>query len=617
MSRGLVRSLVGVCLCVLSSACQREGAQQSGLRLVGFQQAQGSDVLLNEPLVFHFSSELDPASVTPSSARVLDELGRLAAGDFRVEGNRLVFEPRLAQQADLLDGGFQPATHVRVELAGFPVPSGLRSRDGEVLETGFVSGFDTVAADSVVFLDGSPDAAYRLFLEGTSIGAFEPLRLTCAEPLDPRSLHPEAFLLRRYRADGSFDEIALDLRLSRNDMQSGARIELRAVESVGGGAPRRLEPGDYHLWIHEGEQAPRDLGGHPVLSSWASTQLPAVIAVELKPELEGNRHFREEFLTRALASPAEVPGVDGGALWDGSGVVALRLPRSAGDGSAGDVLLVQDGGLTAVRAARQDLHAARLGLEVGEQLDLSDLEGLVALRSQTSVRLAGRLERFSERGELKRGAGEPWSTWYGRVGSGGALPGLARAKLGSLDDWLAAQRSSGRNVTVIVAGGDLWIEGDVAVDGALILAAGGRLRVTGRIEAREVWVVGLGGGADVHPAARLSGLSFAPSGSNRLALPLRVGTLSAPFRPGGSSPRWRSALVGSTPGSGQIRIRFLGERELAGGRIKTIGPVDDASLLDRCEGIRVWIELEIQPGAAWDPPMVDFVELRWTEENDT
>jgi len=563
-------------------------------------------VLLNEPLVFYFSDELDPASVTPSTARVLDSSGRLVAGEFRAENNRLVFEPRLAKLQGLSDGGFRPSEHVTVELSGFPVPSGLRSLRGELLEASFTSAFDTIekGVEGASFLDGTPDAAYPLLLESTTIGAQEAIGLICVEAVDPRSLNPGAFQLRRYQPGGAFEEIAVDVSLESNTMEAGARLVIRALQSRESGVPRRLEPGDYHLWIHEGADAPRDLGGHPMRSSWSPTQLPAVVTVELRPELAGNRSVRLDFLSMELASPAEVPGTDGTVRWSGTGGLGLWLPLAAGDGSAGEVAADATSIAAALAEAQGDLHAARLRLPVDEKLDLSARGGVVVLRSQTSMRIEGPLVRASQDASV------------GRLGGSSHLPGVRGDGVDSLDGWLAQQADEGRELTALVAGGDLWIDGDITVEGPLLLAAGGRLRVRGRIEAHEIWVVGVGGGVDLHPAARQSGLRMVPTALNRLQTPLRLGALSAPFRPESKAPNWSSATLGIAAGAGSARVRFLGERDLAGGGVETVGPVDDAAVLDRCGGIRIWIELEMRPGEPWDPPMVDFVDLRWTEETD-
>ena len=616
LSLPLAPAVRGLLLVGLLGSCGRHPEPVPELVLLGFQQDQVRGVLLNEPLIFYFSGELDPASVTPSSARILDPAGRLVPGGFRVEGNRLVFEPALSLELDLGDGGFLPSSRLRVELSGFPVPSGLRSRRGEVLERSFSSTFETVAltGEGALFLDGSPDTAFPLILSGVEFGVSEALKLTCAEPLDPRSLSAEAFQLRRYEAGGEHEEIALEVRLARNDMEEGAVLELRALESFSRSSPRVLEPGEYHLWIHDGPGGPRDLAGHPVRSSWASSQVPARISVGLRPEVVGNRWHREEFLTRGLRSPAAVPGADGAALWAGDGLVRLRYPLCAGDGAAGDVQL--DSNPMVLRAVRGDLQSARLELPADQRLDLSGLDGDVVLRAQTSVRILGQLVRGTAAGADERAEGETWGAWFGRVGMGHELVELAGADLGSVDAWLAARAPGAAPVTAIVAGGDLFVEGAIRLDGPLLLVAGGRLRISGVVEAREVWVVGLGGGADIPPPARVAGLDFAEALTNRLAVPLVVGVLSAPLRPEGRDLHWRSAQVGANPGAGMVRVNFLGERDLADGGVETVGPVSDAALLDRCESIRVWIELEIGPGVPWDPPMVDFVELRWTEETE-
>ena len=77
---------------------------------------------------------------------------------------------------------------------------------------------------------------------------------------------------------------------------------------------------------------------------------------------------------------------------------------------------------------------------------------------------------------------------------------------------------------------------------------------------------------------------------------------------------------------GSAHARILGELpgiELVGvhdsdqdrARIEPFGPVDDISLLDGCAAVHVLVSLEMPPGSpgeAWDPPVVERVELRWS-----
>ena len=600
-------SLRWVVTLLLVIACQRQAPPVESLRLIGFQQAAAKGVLLNEKLVFYFSEDLDPSSVTPSSARVLDQNRRLVDGNFRVEGNRLVFEPVLARQAHLRDGGLLPGALYRVELTGFPVISGVRSREGRVLEKGYSSLFRTVEADSTgsLFLDGSPSSAASLYLSQTTFGVSEPIVLQCDEALDPRTIQSAVFDLRFESATNELKPVTLEARLISNSMDTGAVVELRAIEPGGNRLPRPLEPGAYHLWVHSGIA---DLGGLAVTSSWSVTQVPARLAIELLPEVAGNRSSRIDFLNRQMGSPEEVPGSDGAAVWDGGG--ALRVGWMAAAGSGAD-------GLVTVDSREQlsvDVHASRFEIPSGAIVDLGLSAGGVVLRSQTSLRVNGALRRASFDPEWTRLEGEPWNLWYNRHRAVAQLAELKNALPQTLKEWLEVNRA--REWTALVAGGDLVIDGSVQVDGPLLLAAGGRVRIGGTVEASEVWIVGLGGGSDVHPPARPAGLLTAPPKDNLLQIPLRLAHMSAPIRPTGTALRWRSAIVGAHYGTGSVRLRYFGERETASGTWERIGPVEDAALLDRCESIRLLIEMEIEPGGRWDPPMVDFVELRWTQDAD-
>jgi len=585
-------------------ACAREEPPARALELVGFQQDRAEDVLLNENLVFYFSADLDPVSVTPSSARVLDQGGRMVDGALRAEGNRLVFEPDLSVRSSLRDGGFVPGGAYRVELTGFPVISGLRSRDGLVLEQGFSSRFSVVGDDGErgLFLDPSPQTAAGLYLASSEVGVSAPIVLECAEPLDPRSISAERFELRFAGDEGVLAEVPLAPSLVQNSMTGGARLELRAVEAKGSLVPRPLEPGAYHLWVTPGIT---DLGGQPVASTWAVTQTPARLNVALRPEETGNRSLRIDFLDASLGSPEELSGYDGALLWDGSGALRVGFHAAAGDGSAGTVAL-RSGDMPL------DVQAARLSLGADESVTIAPRSKAAVLRSQTELRIDGSLVRRAAAPELERGEDEAWADWYGRRRGVAVLAELGRPGGPTLHTWLAEEAD--REWTALVAGGDLIIDGNVRIDGPLLLVAGGRIRVGGRIEASEVWTVGPGGGSRILPPARPAELKLEPPNGNPLVVPLRLGHMSAPVRPTGEPIRWRSAAVGSISGAGRVHVRYLGERDRPNGAPERIGPVDDAALLDRCEALRLIFEVELEPSPTWDPPMVDFVEVRWTAE---
>jgi len=611
--------------------------------LTRFDQEGLQGVLLNEALVFHFSDELDVSSVTLTSARILDSFGRSIPGVFDVRRDQLIFHPRLALGADLMDGGLRPNEKYSCVLSGFPLVSGLRARDGRILSGSFRADFSTVPAASGerAFFDETPGGSSLLSVLEPSFGGAEPIQLVSSEPLDPRTISDGDFILRHFRVgdsnlgdgEATLEEIDVHAVLVSN-RRDGARIELRAVEGVGVGEasllPRILEQGEYHLVVREPQKGSThgglmDLGGHAVRSAWALSQMPLPLEVVPFRGAGGNRFHRFEFLSQGLRSPAELPGRQGMALWDGRGFVSLRLPRAAGDGRAGDMHLGSD--VTPVRAARGDLHASALTLEDSLTLDLSGLDGCVVVRSQGRMEIQGNLIRSVESAEGARAEGESWGQWFGRVSAEPSLTATETMSfLGgqSLNSWIDEARIKSHKWTILVAGSDLVIDGDITVDGPLLLAAGGRIRISGSIEAREIWVVGDGGGATLRPPAKSAQargpgdpamLHFAEPETNPLVGALQVGILSAPIRPSGKQIRWRAAAVGARPGSGAFRVRFLGERDIPGGGVETVGPVDDLSLLDRCDAVRLWIELEIGPGPTWDPPIVDFVEISWNEES--
>ena len=64
-------------------------------------------------------------------------------------------------------------------------------------------------------------------------------------------------------------------------------------------------------------------------------------------------------------------------------------------------------------------------------------------------------------------------------------------------------------------------------------------------------------------------------------------------------------------GPGEYRVRYVGERVERGlGEPAEVVVEDPVQLID-CPSLRLLIELEVRPGAVWDPPWVDFVELSW------
>ena len=73
----------------------------------------------------------------------------------------------------------------------------------------------------------------------------------------------------------------------------------------------------------------------------------------------------------------------------------------------------------------------------------------------------------------------------------------------ALSEWLADVAVADPAWTVVIAGGDLVVRGSIEVGTPLLLVAGGRIRVYGRVRAAEdqLRLLGRGGGSDLNPTA--------------------------------------------------------------------------------------------------------------------
>ncbi|NUP95157.1 MAG: hypothetical protein HUU28_03235, partial [Planctomycetaceae bacterium] len=62
---------------------------------------------------------------------------------------------------------------------------------------------------------------------------------------------------------------------------------------------------------------------------------------------------------------------------------------------------------------------------------------------------------------------------------------------------------------------------------------------------------------------------------------------------------------------GSARVQYVGEHAAAGGERLGDVLVDDPAALVGCPTVRILVELEVVPGAVWDPPFVDDVTLEY------
>ena len=539
-------------------------------------------VFLNEPLVLHFSAPVDPSSITAESLSVrAEDSGRRAEGRFEVDGRRVTFAPKLGKARDLSDGGLRPGTRYEVLVRGFPAPDGVRSLEGWPLARSARFLVETAALTQPrgqMFEDRTPATGEPLRLEQRPYGGAESLRLSCAEALDPSTLVDGEFVLRAL--DDPEQAIPLDPSLESNASTSGAVLELR---------PRRLlGPGVYTLSAPRGASV-RDFGGNPVWLTGvpgAEQQLRV-----LEPGEESLAGRTVTFLSDAMRSSLVLEEADGTAAWGSSGVISVRFPRAAGDGHDGRVLLDQ-------AEPRADVHAVRLGLAAGRECQLLSEPGLVVLRSQGGMRIEGALRRRSGASEV--------------VIDGSFGPGE------TLSRWLERFVEEDPNWTVMVAGGDLVIEGELDVEGPLLLVAGGRIRVTGRVRAQEdeLWLLGEGGGGGLDPTKSAAPLVLDPPVVNPLVESLTYAVLSLHLPPEGGVARWLGAEVRAEARSGSYRVLYLPSDPPIGRPLEEWGAAESPKDLLEADRLRLLLLLTVDPplrvtGEAWNPPVIDEVRLSW------
>ncbi|MBI5362264.1 MAG: hypothetical protein HZA53_03735 [Planctomycetes bacterium] len=620
-----------------------------------------ANVRLNDELRFVFSDALDRLSVTRESVRIIGDDGRDALGRLEVEGAAVRFVPELPLAPDLTDAGFLPGRRYRVELRGFPAPDGLRSAHGAPLSVGLATAFETVrvpAAGSasgagVLFTDRlqtrsgllkfHPPLPARIDNEGVySIPTTGSIFLVCDKPVDPSTLDPDLFVLV---VKNTGARLPLSARLVENEASYSARPMPRALRSRGGVpagwdelpraavielTPReKPAPGAYCQFSFKvdarGELGLCDFNGKP-LKHTTYRPIPIWFQVRL-PESDPGA-YSEDFLRTprgSLRAQVAVPGFDGTAAWSDTGRVEVRYPAAAGTGRDGVVEL-------GTGESRADVQAVRLHLAKDLACDLGSAPGTRVLRAQGAIVIEGELvRRGAETSAEHLKAYEP-ELFADAPASAAALTlsrWLARAQ-----DAARAPAEAGEGVlppswTVLVAGGDLTIDGRIEVDGPVLLCAGGMLRIAGQVrgaqssEIGQVWILGEGGGLAVHPPPNLVRQALtidAPVGPNPLREPLRLCVRSQGLPLTGAAVHWLSAEARGSDAArnGKWSVHYLAAGALAAEGDLRARWVDDPALIpaagDGWSGPLVYfVELEVPVGGPWAPPFLDALRLQWEE----
>lgn len=613
-----------------------------------------TDVRLNEELRFYFTDEVERVSVTRESVRIVDEQGREARGRIEVEGACVRFVPVLPLASDLSDAGLLPDRRYHVELRGFPAPDGLRSVRGAPLGAGLSATFETVqsrgASARSLFEDRLQNRAGLLKLHPPLSGRAEDpyvvstqgsLFLVSAKPIDPTSIDADDFVLQVTNKKPAV-RLPLSVRLIENEPRYAARprpAAVRARSAIPGGwdqLPRAavlelfpLEtpaPGtfcEFSLRVDaQGQLGLRDLGGEPLLRT---THALAVGVSFQEPRVEApTDDYTEDFLRTprgSLRAQGAVAGFDGTPVWSDTGRVEVRYPAAAGDGRDGVVTLGE-------REVRTDVHATRLELPAGTTCALAGGGGVCVLRAQGALRIAGTLRREGAGTDAARlRAFEPELIDDAKP-SGPAL---------TLTRWLERARTSQRRTdglepppwTVLIAGGDLTIEGRIEVDGPLLLCAGGMLRIPGQVRGAEgqefgqIWILGDGGGLAVHPPPNVVKQALAvdpPIGPNPLREPLRLCAQSQSLPQTAAEVHWLYADARGSDSSrnGAWSVHYLLASSVKSGVDPSATWVDDPALLSATgQGwsgpVVYFVELVVPVGGNWTPPFLDSLRLRWEE----
>ncbi|MEZ6014125.1 MAG: hypothetical protein R3F49_03350 [Planctomycetota bacterium] len=611
-------------------ACSEDEAASQEMRLVSFPSDPGETLLLNEEFTLIFDGVLDPSTVNRHTLSLRGAGGREAAGDWKVvNGTALEFSPAPILERDLTGGGFEPGEQLELILRGFPAPSGLRSLDGRWLIGSQRIHLRVVDRDAPGFMfhDATPNRSSPLKWRqndpglplGRPLEPGEPLVLECLEPIDPSSLDDEYFWIFDERLAVAFP-VRLELLRNFDDEQVATTLEPRALLALHleQSSGRPLEPGTYTLkgGVGAGSRPPTDFRGGTV-ARLPHEGLKVIVGSE-----EQRDEVALEFVEDQDALPLVLEGSDGTAFWSSDGRVSVRYPAAAGDGSAGRVTL------EGRPLEQRDLRATRLDLPAGVVQDLP-AEGLVVLRAQGRMELTGRLRRRVEgaapRPMFERGLGGP------KVRQG-------------LSQFLAAAAQEDAPWTVIIAGGDLVIDGVVEVDSPTLLVAGGRVRGGGHVTLdgaaqKQLWILGEGGfDATLDPPRRMPpsrapGLDMDAPLENPLREPLVYSVVSSPLPRNETPGRWREheAIGGGTEGEWLVHFapRELPPGDVVGRSVLVSRPWELPS-----GACRVVIELRIlaRPGAGasagpdgvldppapaglampWDPPFVDRVRLAWS-----
>ncbi|MEE8106582.1 MAG: Ig-like domain-containing protein [Planctomycetota bacterium] len=152
--QALRAALVALVISGISACSTGGGPGEPPLQVVNFNFAPGfGGVPLNAPLVLTFSTDVNPASVTPDSIRIFTtttttaqtDPGAPAVGVYLTSGNVVTFLPQIPRRADLADAGLSIGFSYAIQVPAAPdVIEPVRSTEGRPNVVPFQENFTTI-----------------------------------------------------------------------------------------------------------------------------------------------------------------------------------------------------------------------------------------------------------------------------------------------------------------------------------------------------------------------------------------------------------------------------------------------------------------------------------------
>ena len=164
-----VSLLAGLLACVQLAACSGGGTAGSSLELVSVSVSGNSSWQLNRPILFQFSTDVEPTSVNMNTIHIGQTAGGVALGEFSMADSRTVkFQPRCPTLPDNSDAGLIPGgVSYTIQIPGAGAGGAtVRSTGGSSLADSQTLRFSTVDSDdpALLFIDtgsGPPNPVVR------------------------------------------------------------------------------------------------------------------------------------------------------------------------------------------------------------------------------------------------------------------------------------------------------------------------------------------------------------------------------------------------------------------------------------------------------------------------